>query len=750
MRNRTILLFLFVLCIGGLVLPGQQAIPGPGIAQQPSGQSASNRTISFSGTLDGQPDGALPIAFFIYSDRQSTAPLWSETQTIQITGGKYTAVLGSESPSGIPPELFTGDAAHWLGVEVNGREQRFLLVSVPYAMKAVDAERFGGLLPSQFVTAADLQAALRNAATGQAKQPPAHPGAGPAPLAAATGTPPQPATDFTDNNASEVLLVTQQGTGFAIHAISGGDAAIFAENSGLTGTAIRGSATATSGATTGVLGQAASPSGTAGAFESTNGAKIMSFRANGGEVGSIDQSGQIFAQNFAGPGFGLTNIPNSATTASSGNFPDAIVARDSFGSFSAGQIFAQNFAGPGFGLTNIPNSATTANSGNFPDAIVVRDSLGSFSAGQIFAQNFTGPGFGLTNIPNSATTATEQNLSGAIVARDIFGNFAAGQIFAQSFTGSGFGLTNIPNSATTAQSSNTPDTIVARGPSGEFAAGTVTASGVMTNLFLANIGTFDSSNAVSTLPVKSVLSINTPATCTQSRELLVKMDATPGQQLFICNSTGDGWLLVGDGTSAGVSSVTAGDSSISVGGAAFAPTISVADGGITAAKFAPNAVAGSIADGSLTPAKIAGTAATLGSNTFSGNQTVQGSVTSVSLSTGPVTSTSATVSGNSSGNLVSVSQSGTGAGLAVTSSGASFSPAINATSSQNSDAIDAHSVFGSAIFAVSTNGVGITSNGGGTGVQATGATAVLANSSPILPQSTAWLSQCRPVPAEGS
>src|SRR5438046_7903820 len=54
-----------------------------------------------------------------------------------------------------------------------------------------------------------------------------------------------------------------------------------------------------------------------------------------------------------------------------------------------------------------------------------------------------------------------------------------------------------------------------------------------------------------------------------------------------------------------------------LGGSGAAPTISVADGGITSAKLAPNAIgAANIADGSLPPAKISGTAAVLGSNTF--------------------------------------------------------------------------------------------------------------------------------------
>jgi hypothetical protein len=62
-----------------------------------------------------------------------------------------------------------------------------------------------------------------------------------------------------------------------------------------------------------------------------------------------------------------------------------------------------------------------------------------------------------------------------------------------------------------------------------------------------------------------------------------------------------------------VKSVTAGDSSIQIGGTDKNPTVAVAANGITNAKVANDA---------LSPAKITGTAATLGSNTFTGTQTI--------------------------------------------------------------------------------------------------------------------------------
>jgi hypothetical protein len=68
-------------------------------------------------------------------------------------------------------------------------------------------------------------------------------------------------------------------------------------------------------------------------------------------------------------------------------------------------------------------------------------------------------------------------------------------------------------------------------------------------------GTQDLSAATATLPVKSVISASAPSSCTANKELLIKTDATAGQQLFICNGSGNGWNLVGDGSGgAGVTS----------------------------------------------------------------------------------------------------------------------------------------------------------------------------------------------------
>jgi len=674
------------------------------IVDTSSSQTVSSRTLSFSGSIPGQPDGALTLTFAIYSDQQGSAALWTETQLVQVSGEKYTVMLGSSSAGGLPPDIFSADQAHWLGVQVNGTEKRFLLVSVPYAMKAVEAERLGGLLPSDFVTTQQLQSILQTSAGQTTAATPAPKNVTGVPnQAAAPGTPPQPATDFTDSNASEVLLVTQQGTGYAIHAVSSAQPeAIFSENSSIGGTALRGFASNQSGQSIGLLAEVASPDGISAMFNNRAGGKILSLRSNGAEVGSVDSqgnltangvnAGNVNAQSFFGNGFGLTNIPPSAVGAQTVNFPGAIVQRDGNGDFSAGQISANNFIGNGAGLTNVPPIAVGAQTVNFPGAIVQRDGNGNFSAGQISAQNFVGSGFGLANIPPLAVGAQTVNFPGAIVQRDGNGDFSAGQISANNFIGNGFGLTNVPPLAVGAQSVNFPGAIVQRDGNGSFSAGGLSLTGIA-----------DFTAAASTAPIKAVLSTNTPVSCLASKELLIKTDALPGQQLFICNAAGNGYVLVGDGTAAGVTSIAAGDSSINVGGTATAPTIAVADGSITSAKLAPNAVASSIADGSLSPAKITGTAATLGSNSFNGTQSmpginVNGFVNLQGFSNSFISSS------NSSGTAMQV-QGGSVTNAALVANG-SF------------NAINANSNFGYGVFATGGVGTGLHGDGATTGVEA--------------------------------
>jgi trimeric autotransporter adhesin len=116
--------------------------------------------VNFSGTLhdaEGKPrSGGVGITFALYKEAEGGAPLWLETQNVQLDAtGSYSVMLGSTKSAGMPTDLFASGQARWLGIRVDGQDEqpRVLLLSVPYAMKAADAQTLGGLPASAFVQA---------------------------------------------------------------------------------------------------------------------------------------------------------------------------------------------------------------------------------------------------------------------------------------------------------------------------------------------------------------------------------------------------------------------------------------------------------------------------------------------------------------------------------------------------------------------------------------------------------------------
>jgi hypothetical protein len=156
-------------------------------AQQPvSPQGAIvPRLVNFSGkAADAQGKvmaGMAGATFAIYKDQYEGTPLWLETQNIQADArGNYTAQLGATKAEGLPLSLFTSGEARWLGVSVNGgaEQPRVLLLSVPYALKAADAETIGGLPPSAFVLAAPAHVSAASSSASDSNVPPPTVGGG--------------------------------------------------------------------------------------------------------------------------------------------------------------------------------------------------------------------------------------------------------------------------------------------------------------------------------------------------------------------------------------------------------------------------------------------------------------------------------------------------------------------------------------------------------------------------------------------
>jgi hypothetical protein len=151
------------------------ALVGWGWGQQAaSNPSAVPTVIRFSGTLaraDGKAlSGVVGVTFSLYKDEQGGAPLWVETQNVvPDKSGHYTVTLGSMTAQGLPQEIFASGEARWLGMQAQGQAEqpRVLLMSVPYALKAGDAETVGGLPASAFVAASSASGTGTNAGSNQ-------------------------------------------------------------------------------------------------------------------------------------------------------------------------------------------------------------------------------------------------------------------------------------------------------------------------------------------------------------------------------------------------------------------------------------------------------------------------------------------------------------------------------------------------------------------------------------------------------
>jgi hypothetical protein len=131
----------------------------------PAAENSVPRLVQFNGTLKDSAaravSGVVSVTFALYADQDGGAPLWTETQNVLAdANGHYNAVLGVATSSGFPAELFSasGGGSRWLGVTVARQPEmaRVLLASVPYALKAADADTLGGRPASEYVTTQQL------------------------------------------------------------------------------------------------------------------------------------------------------------------------------------------------------------------------------------------------------------------------------------------------------------------------------------------------------------------------------------------------------------------------------------------------------------------------------------------------------------------------------------------------------------------------------------------------------------------
>jgi len=379
----------------------------------PTAQVVVPRLIRFSGQLPGAT-GTVGITFTLHKGQQDNAALWIETQNVQLdSAGKYTVLLGVTKPEGIPTDLFSSGEAQWLGVQVQGKTEqpRVLLVSVPYALRAAEADTLAGHAPTEFVTTDKLTSAVQQqmqAASTSTTGTAVHKDS-----ANRNSPTMDAATDFTDITTDQVVLVTQKGTGAGLIATAGNNyalsgtstnTAIYGSSNGashataaalegvttasqgrgifgwantttgvnfglygqansVSGTGIAAVSTATSGATVGMEVQTNSPKGTAAVIQARGAGKIISGQSGSSntEVFNVDGSGNVATTGFVNVGAltasGYPLTINNATAAT------AIYANEGtsggYGGFFVGDGYGVLGDASGYGLYGLGGSAGT-------------------------------------------------------------------------------------------------------------------------------------------------------------------------------------------------------------------------------------------------------------------------------------------------------------------------------------------------------------------------------------------------------
>lgn len=141
----------------------ESPVAGPGLPTGTAPDLSVFSVLKFSGRLlnsDGSPQsGTVGVTFAFYSEQSGSAPLWMETQNVTLDSeGRYSVLLGAASAEGLPLEVFSAGEARWLSVQsgIDAEQPRIMLVSVPYAMKAMEADLLGGRSADEFATSEQL------------------------------------------------------------------------------------------------------------------------------------------------------------------------------------------------------------------------------------------------------------------------------------------------------------------------------------------------------------------------------------------------------------------------------------------------------------------------------------------------------------------------------------------------------------------------------------------------------------------
>jgi hypothetical protein len=161
MKNFVLVVTVLALCsLGFAGTPSSKKVNPQQEAASANAGGVVPAMVKFAGTIadvnNKSLTGVVGVTFLLYKDQTGGVPLWMETQNVQADkNGHYSVMLGSTTSHGLPAEAFAAGEARWLGVQPSGQEEqpRVVLVSVPYALKALDAETLGGRPASAFLMA---------------------------------------------------------------------------------------------------------------------------------------------------------------------------------------------------------------------------------------------------------------------------------------------------------------------------------------------------------------------------------------------------------------------------------------------------------------------------------------------------------------------------------------------------------------------------------------------------------------------
>jgi hypothetical protein len=335
----------FVSLVFSAVLAAQQPVADETTAANSVEAASASvpRLIRYSGSLidlSGKPlSGTVEVQFSIYQDQNDASPLWQETQSLQLDAqGRYAVLLGATQPDGLPAELFSSGMGRWLGVEAAGAapQPHVLLVAVPYALKAADADTLGGKPASAFMVAQPAGEGSNSRASGTVA------GSASSPTAQVTGkkdaTFPTPVSGngtpgylplWTVGNALGNSVLFQSGSNLGVGTTTpGATLDIFGTGTSIRGTSsgsnvvgVIGNATGTTGSNFGVYGQTATTTnyaaGVSGFASATSG---IVFGVTGGTNSTTQGAAAVNGYEGATTGlvFGVNGSTNSTTNGARG------------------------------------------------------------------------------------------------------------------------------------------------------------------------------------------------------------------------------------------------------------------------------------------------------------------------------------------------------------------------------------------------------------------------------------------------